>query len=77
MVLISFIAGQVTGFNGEESILNFIISSIVKAFVSVLETCLQVFFWTTLCFAVGKRFDSSKDQEPLTLKMKKCCRQYC
>ena len=71
VVLISFIAGQVIGFNSEESVLNVVITIIVRGFVTVLEVCLQVFFWTTLCFAVAERFDSSKDQEPLTLKMKK------
>jgi len=71
VVFIAFIAGEVTGFTGEEAVLNVMLTIITQGFVKLLDVCLQVFFWTTLTFAVVERFDPSKDQQPLTLNWKK------
>ena len=71
ITFISFVATQVVGFNGEEAIINVVITILSKGLVTVLYTALQVFFWTTLSFAIAERIDPSKDQEPLTFNMKK------
>ena len=71
ITFIGFVASQVAGFNGEGAILNIVITILSKGLVTALYTGLQVFFWTTLSFALVERIDSSKDQEPLMFCMKK------
>jgi len=71
ITFISFVATQVVGFNGEEAIINVLITILSKGLVTMLYTALQVFFWTTLSFAIAERIDPSKNQEPLTFNMKK------
>ena len=68
---IAFVASKVAGFNGEEAVLNILITILSKGIVTMLYTGLQVFFWTTLSFALVERIDPSKDQEPLMFNMKK------
>lgn len=71
IVFISFIAGEVIHFNGDEAIVNLLFTIFGEGIVVVLNVWMQVFFWTTLSFAIVERVDSSKDQEPLTMNMKK------
>ena len=71
IVLISFIAGKVADFNGEEAVVNLLFSIWGEGIVEVLYAWMQVFFWTTFSFAIVERLDSSDDQEPLTMNMKK------
>jgi len=71
IVFISYVASQVVGFNGEEAVINVLITILSKGLVTALYTGLQVFFWVTLSFAIAERIDSSKDQEPLTFNLKK------
>ena len=71
ITFIVFVANQVVGFNGEEAILNVLIAILSEGIVTIVYTGLQVFFWTTLSFALVERIDPSKDQEPLMFNMKK------
>jgi hypothetical protein len=64
IALIAYLAQQVAGFTGEESILRLLPAIIIGAAGSVIEVAMHVFFWTTLCFAIAERFDSAKDGQP-------------
>ena len=70
IVFISFFASQVVGFNGDEPVLNVVITILSKGLATTLYTGLEVFFWTTLAFAIVERVDPSKNQEPLTFNIK-------
>ncbi|MBD3109241.1 hypothetical protein IEO70_12880 [Bacillus sp. AGMB 02131] len=71
ITFIGFVASQVAEFNGEEAILNVVITILSEGLATALYTGLQVFFWATLSFALVERIDPSKDQEPLMFNMKK------
>lgn len=69
--LISIIAQNFIGYSGEESILNVVITIIVKGIGSIIEVGIQVFFWLTLTFAIIERVDKDKDPQPVTSSMEK------
>lgn len=68
IALIAYLAQQAVGFTGEESFLSLFPTFIIGAAGSVIEAAMQVFFWTTLSFAIVERTDPSKDGKPFTLK---------
>ena len=55
IVLISFIAGKVADFNGDEAVVNLLFSILGEGIVKVLYAWMQVFFWTTFSFAIAER----------------------
>ena len=69
--LISLIAETFIGYQGEEAILNVILSSIGIGIWRFIEVGVQVFFWITIVFAVLERTDKGKDDQPLTVNCKK------
>ena len=71
IAFISFVASQVAGFNGEEAVINVLITILSKGLGVALYTGLEVFLWVTLSFAVVERINPSKDQEPLMFNLKK------
>jgi len=71
IVFISYIASQVARFDGEEAVINVLITILSKGLATALYTGLEVFLWITLSFAIAERIDSSKNPEPLTFSMRK------
>ena len=69
--LITIIAQSFIGYNGEESILNVVITIFTEGIVSTIEVGIQVFFWLTLTFAIIERLDKDKDPQPVTSSMEK------
>ncbi len=67
IALIAYLAQQVVGFTGDDSIIQLLPAIILGAAGSVVETAMHVFFWTTLSFAIVERIDPIKDGQPLSL----------
>ena len=65
ITFISLISQFVTGYSGEEAILNVVITLIGDGIASVIDVAFQVFGWLTLVFAVIERVD--KDKENATI----------
>jgi hypothetical protein len=71
IAVISIVAQYVIGFNGEEAIVNILLTIIGKGIWTIIEVGIQVFFWLTLTFAIIERVDKNKGQEPLTVSLEK------
>jgi hypothetical protein len=69
--LIAIIAKFITGYNGEEAVLNIVFEIIGFGISSIIEVAIQTFFWLTIVFAIIDRVDHSKGTEPLTQGLKK------
>lgn len=52
------------------TVMEAILKIIGKGISGIISTGIQVFFWLTLSFAILERFDSSKDQSPVTKDLK-------
>ncbi|MEW5551012.1 hypothetical protein ABGT24_06055 [Peribacillus frigoritolerans] len=52
------------------TVMEAIFKIIGKGISGIISTGIQVFFWLTLSFAILERFDTSKDQSPLTKDLK-------
>ncbi|WP_071394373.1 HAAS signaling domain-containing protein [Bacillus tuaregi] len=70
VALISMIAAYFVGYNGEEAVMNVIITIFSKGIWTLIEVGMQVFFWLTLTFAIIERADKSNDHLPLTKNYK-------
>ncbi|WP_436644692.1 HAAS signaling domain-containing protein [Bacillus cereus] len=69
--LISMVAENFIGYNGDQAVLNVILQLIGKGIGEIFEVGLHVFFWLTLVFAILERTDKEKDPHPLTTSLKK------
>ena len=59
------------GYDGGQEMVQFVIKSFAQSVGNTIELCFQVFFWLTLIFAILERTDKDKDEQPLTMKLKK------
>ena len=69
--LITMIAQNIIGYNGDEAILNVVLTIIGKGILLIIEVGIQVFFWLTATFAIIERLDKDKEQQPLTASLGK------
>lgn len=69
--IITMVANNILGYGGSESLPNLITTIVVEVVVNILYVALQVFFWTTLVFAILERIDRNKEQVPLSASLKK------
>ncbi|MFC3886473.1 hypothetical protein ACFOU2_24460 [Bacillus songklensis] len=69
--LISMVAEYFIGYNGEEAILNVVLTIMGQGIWTIIEVGIQVFFWLTVVFAIIERTDKGKDQQPLSAGLKK------
>lgn len=70
IALISTVAQTVLGYGGE-ALINVIIDVISFGISVLIEVAIQVFFWLTLVFAILERVDNGKDNQPLSMSLKK------
>ncbi|WP_394231303.1 HAAS signaling domain-containing protein [Niallia oryzisoli] len=70
IALISMFASYFVSYNGEEAVMNVIITIFSKGIWVLIEVGMQVFFWLTLTFAIIERADKSNDNSPLTKNYK-------
>ncbi|MEW9109566.1 MAG: hypothetical protein AB2374_09460 [Cytobacillus gottheilii] len=68
---ISMVASYFIQYNGDENIVNIIVTLTTKGIITLLEVGVQVFFWLTIVFAVIERTDKSKETDPITNSMTK------
>jgi hypothetical protein len=68
---ISMIAEYVTGYQGNEAIINEVLEIIGLAIWKIIEVSMQTFFWLTIVFAVIERVDKGKEDQPLTASLQK------
>ncbi|MBZ4222903.1 hypothetical protein LAE98_12530 [Bacillus wiedmannii] len=71
IALIAMVAENFVGYDGEQAVLNVILSLIGKGIGEIIEVGLHVFFWLTLVFAILERTDKDKGTQPLTTSLKK------
>ncbi len=71
ITFISMISQFVTGYSGEEAIMNVVITLIGDGIASVIDVAFQVFGWLTLVFAIIERVDKDKEMQPLTISLHK------
>ena len=71
IALISMVAENFIGYNGDQAVLNVILQLIGKGIGGIFEVGLHVFFWLTLVFVILERTDKDKGIEPLTTSLKK------
>ncbi|WNS76179.1 hypothetical protein RRV45_03965 [Bacillus sp. DTU_2020_1000418_1_SI_GHA_SEK_038] len=71
VALISMIAKYFIGYNGEEGIVNVVLTIMGEGVWKIIEVGIQTFFWLTLVFALIERMDKGKDQQPLSASFKK------
>ncbi len=71
IALISMVAENFIGYNGDQAVLNVILQLIGKGIGEIFEVGLHVFFWLTLVFVILERTDKDKGIEPLTTSLKK------
>lgn len=64
------IGESILTYNGEVTLIRFIVTSIVDLIIGIISTIIQVFFWVTLIFAILERSDYVKKQTPLTASFK-------
>lgn len=69
--LITVITQNIIGYSGEGAILNIVFNIIGEGIWTSIELAIQMFFWLTITFVVIERVDKEKDEQPLTLNMKK------
>ncbi len=70
IALISTVAQSFIGYGGE-ALINVIIDVISFGVSVLVEVAIQVFFWLTLVFAIIERVDNGKENQPLTMSLKK------
>lgn len=71
IALITMVAENFVGYDGEQAILNVILNVIGKGIGGIIEVGLHVFFWLTVVFAILERTDKDKGTQPLTTSLKK------
>ncbi|MFJ1106728.1 hypothetical protein SNE23_13765 [Bacillus sp. RA(2023)] len=71
IALITMVAENFVGYDGEQAILNVILNVIGKGIGEIIEVGLHVFFWLTVVFAILERTDKDKGTQPLTTSLKK------
>lgn len=70
IALITTIAQSLIG-SGSVAMINVILDVIGTGVWVLIEVAIQVFFWLTLVFAILERVDNGKDNQPLTMSLKK------
>jgi hypothetical protein len=71
VAFITVMVEYISGFNGEEAIINVILDIIGLGIWRILEVVIQTFFWFTVVFAIMERVDKDKDNQPLSTSFKK------
>ena len=74
IALISMVAENFIGYNGDQAVLNVILQLIGKGIGEIFEVGLHVFFWLTLVFVILERRDTDKGVDPLTTSL---CESSC
>ncbi|TQR20360.1 HAAS signaling domain-containing protein [Psychrobacillus vulpis] len=70
IAFIILIAENMFSYNGEEALINIILTIVGKGIWEILSISIHTFFWITLVFAIIERTDTSKEKLPLTTSLK-------
>lgn len=70
VAFIAMMADQFIHFSSEEALINVFIKVIGLGISTILVASIQVLFWITLFFAIAERVDQSKNQQPLSTKLR-------
>lgn len=71
VTFISVIFEYLSGFSGEEAVINMFIDIIGIGISRMIEVVIQTFFWLTVTFAIIERVDNDKDKQPLSRALTK------